>query len=222
VLLLDEPLGALDLKLRREMQQELKAIQREVGVTFVFVTHDQEEAMTMSDRIAVMSRGRLQQLGRPREIYDYPANSFVAGFIGASNLLDGVVGRDGIELIDGVTVRTGHSSLPVGTVVVVSIRPEKITLAQTANGDRAHLQGEVVDSVYLGALTHVSLRIAGGQRILAMVPHGSDLAERLAPGASAVIQWRPDDMTVLEQATVEQPTVKPAGSTDPAQSQRHG
>ena len=197
VLLLDEPLGALDLKLRREMQRELKAIQREVGVTFVFVTHDQEEAMTMSDRIAVMNGGRLQQAGRPREIYDHPANAFVAGFIGASNLLRGVVRRDGVELDGGLLLPIDGAGIADGTSVIVSIRPERVRVVGTPSGRGPHVEVEVIDTVYLGAATHASLRTAQGQAMSTVIPHGSGAADGLVPGSRALIEWLPEDAIVL-------------------------
>jgi spermidine/putrescine transport system ATP-binding protein len=151
VLLLDEPLGALDLKLRRQMQVELKQIQREVGITFVYVTHDQEEALSMSDRIAVMSRGRIAQCGPPEEIYEHPQEEFVAGFIGISNLLEGVVQ-------DAGTVRIGTGdTLPAplpgdcsrGDVVQLSVRPEKIALDDEIEDGMVSLEGTVEGRVYL-------------------------------------------------------------------------
>jgi spermidine/putrescine transport system ATP-binding protein len=136
VLLLDEPLGALDLKLRKAMQIELKRIQTEVGITFIYVTHDQEEAMTMSNRLAVMRHGHVEQLGPPEEVYEYPQTEFVAGFLGASNLLDGEIKeqRDGqtTVLLSGgttITLPTDRAAFPVGTQVKVGVRPEKITIA---------------------------------------------------------------------------------------------
>ncbi|MFM7718986.1 MAG: ABC transporter ATP-binding protein, partial [Actinomycetota bacterium] len=135
VLLLDEPLGALDLKLRKQMQLELKRIQDEVGITFVYVTHDQEEAMTMSDRLAVMRHGRIEQIGPPEEVYEAPATEFVAGFLGASNLLDGeMLAPDGDRSVvrlaggDVVSLPLGRGSFPAGTKVRVGVRPEKVTI----------------------------------------------------------------------------------------------
>jgi putative spermidine/putrescine transport system ATP-binding protein len=150
VLLLDEPLGALDLKLRREMQIELKAIQREVGITFVFVTHDQEEALTMSDRIAVFNEGRIEQLATPVELYEHPSSAFVAGFVGTSNLLQGAVAR---ELV-------GEE----GTFVV---RPEKLQMhpeadAPAASADTCVAPGVVREVVYLGASTHSVVGLDAG------------------------------------------------------------
>ncbi len=161
VLLLDEPLGALDLKLRKEMQLELKALQQEVGITFVYVTHDQEEALTMSDRIAVMNQGKVLQVGNPVEIYERPTTRFVADFIGESNFLDGrVVARDGeqarvfvpdleTELIGAATGRVG-----VGDEVIVSVRPEKIRLLDQPAVNNS-IEACVVASTYIGSDTHV-------------------------------------------------------------------
>ncbi len=160
VLLLDEPLGALDLKLRQEMQGELKSLQRELGVTFVFVTHDQEEALTMSDRIAVMHDGRLLQVGAPEEIYERPSNRFVADFIGQTNLLEGTV-EDGetVCLANGSRVAAG-SDLAAGTAVALSLRPERIELhpRDTTEPSAAgtSVEGIVASSTYLGsALVHL-------------------------------------------------------------------
>jgi spermidine/putrescine transport system ATP-binding protein len=168
VLLLDEPLGALDLKLRKEMQLELKALQQQLGITFVYVTHDQEEAMTMSDRIAVMSRGKVQQMGTPVEIYERPANRFVADFIGESNFLEGRIKSlsaneaciyipEWDEELYGIPVSEG---LVNGEDVTVSIRPEKIHITEKPlNIDT--LSGQVVNTVYIGTDTHVYLDVKG-------------------------------------------------------------
>ncbi|MFB3737723.1 MAG: ABC transporter ATP-binding protein [Candidatus Velamenicoccus archaeovorus] len=136
VLLLDEPLGALDLKLRKQMQLELKRIQEEVGITFIYVTHDQEEAMTMSNRLAVMRHGRIEQIGPPEEVYENPQTEFVAGFLGASNLLDGEMKehRDGLSTVllpggTAVHLPSERADVPPGTAVRVGVRPEKITIA---------------------------------------------------------------------------------------------
>ena len=133
VLLLDEPLGALDLKLRRQLQVELKRIQTEVGITFVYVTHDQEEALTMSDRIAVMHAGKVEQLGTPEELYERPANRFVADFIGSTNLLSGRIESDGrVRLSTGELAPVAHDGLAAGTEVEISIRPEAVALVQAS------------------------------------------------------------------------------------------
>lgn len=168
VLLLDEPLGALDLKLRKEMQLELKALQQQLGITFVYVTHDQEEAMTMSDRIAVMSKGKVQQLGTPVEIYERPANRFVADFIGESNFFEGkiktlsakevcvVVPELHGELI-GIPVSDG---LVNGEEVTVSIRPEKVHVAEKPINQNS-FKGKVTNTVYIGTDTHVFADVHG-------------------------------------------------------------
>ena len=148
VLLLDEPLGALDLKLRQQMQVELKNIQREVGITFIFVTHDQEEALTMSDRIAVFNEGRIEQVGTPAEVYEHPSTTFVAGFVGTSNLVSGEVAKR----ITGLPDR-------------FSVRPEKIHLAsadEKVDGDMFSINGTVRDVVYLGLYTRYLVELEGG------------------------------------------------------------
>jgi spermidine/putrescine transport system ATP-binding protein len=189
-LLLDEPLGALDLKLRQAMQVELKRIQREVGITFCYVTHDQSEALTMSDRIAVMHDGAIEQLGTPREIYERPATKFVAGFIGTSNLLAGPVARvDGgiavIEFTAGerivVPVRRGH--VVAGTRLELAVRPEKIALRTqqpTANGHSV-LFGTVIEVDYLGTSTNYSVITSTGAQVVVFAQNassGDDLAVR--------------------------------------------
>ena len=150
VLLLDEPLGALDLKLRKGLQIELKQIQREVGITFVYVTHDQEEALTMSDRIAVMNGGRVEQIGSPEEVYEHPATSFVAGFIGVSNLMPGTVAsangeRARVRLDTGVELDARASGMASGDRCYAVVRPEKLQI-QTVNGagaDQPSVEGMV-------------------------------------------------------------------------------
>jgi spermidine/putrescine transport system ATP-binding protein len=167
VLLLDEPLGALDLKLRKEMQLELKTLQREVGITFVYVTHDQEEALTMSDRIAVMNLGKVLQTGTPTEIYERPNCRFVADFIGETNFLDGVVeeqeGELATVLVDGrlpVTAQADQTLSP-GTRVTVAIRPEKIRLLpKPGQGSYNSFHGEVAQVVYIGTDTRFKVRLS--------------------------------------------------------------
>ena len=168
VLLLDEPLGALDLKLRKEMQLELKSLQKEVGITFVYVTHDQGEALTMSDCIAVMNLGKLLQMGSAVEIYERPANRFVADFIGESNFLEGnVKSIKGKQAV--VYVRAWEQELPglvtgqvkAGDDVVISVRPEKIRLSDGSTPEGISLEGTVVNSTYIGSDTHVYLDVRG-------------------------------------------------------------
>lgn len=170
VLLLDEPLGALDLKLRKEMQLELKTLQREVGITFIYVTHDQEEALTMSDRIAVMSKGVALQIGLPEEIYERPADKFVADFIGETNFLDGVVkGQSGstVEVeIPGTGLAHVESSRTFanGQHVSVAVRPEKLRLNSDVK-EGNNLRGRVEDVIYIGTDTHYGVRMSGGQKV---------------------------------------------------------
>jgi spermidine/putrescine transport system ATP-binding protein len=169
VLLLDEPLGALDLKLRKEMQLELKTLQREVGITFIYVTHDQEEALTMSDRIAVMNKGKALQIGLPEEIYERPADKFVADFIGETNFLDGTVrSQNGstvqIELPGTGTVYVESSrSFTNGQTVTVAVRPEKMSL-NSEIGDGNSLRGRVEEVIYIGTDTHYGIRFAGSHK----------------------------------------------------------
>ncbi|MGM9441716.1 ABC transporter ATP-binding protein [Streptomyces murinus] len=178
VLLLDEPLGALDLKLREQMQGELKALQREVGITFVFVTHDQEEALTMSDRIAVFDRGRIAQVGTPAEIYERPATPFVASFVGTSNLLDGEAARR-----------------LVGAPGTYNIRPEKIrVLKESAEADEPEhttATGLVADVVYLGDTTRLLVDLDGGGRLTAVQQNLETSAEDVAAyrGTRVRLQW---------------------------------
>ena len=169
VLLLDEPLGALDLKLRKEMQLELKTLQREVGITFIYVTHDQEEALTMSDRIAVMSKGVALQVGMPEEIYERPANKFVADFIGETNFLDGVVKGQSDSVVEVELTGTGvvhvksSRTFTNGQQVAVAVRPEKLRLNAEVEGGN-NLKGRVEDVIYIGTDTHYGVRFSGGQK----------------------------------------------------------
>ena len=171
VLLLDEPLGALDLKLRKEMQLELKALQKQLGITFVYVTHDQEEALTMSDRIAVMSFGKVMQMGPSVEIYERPTSRFVAGFIGEANFLEGRVksarGDEAVVTIpawEEELTGTITAKISAGDDAVVSIRPEKIRLSEKPDDGGNCLEGVVVTSTYIGSDTHIYLDVRG-QRI---------------------------------------------------------
>ena len=199
VLLLDEPLAALDRKLREEMRAELREIQRSVGITTIFVTHDQAEALGLSDRIAVMQGGRIAQLGPPREIYERPATRFVADFIGASTVVRGrAVAADRLELPGGprLLVRVG-APFGVGEEIELTIRPERIRLAAAA-GDNV-VEGRVVGVVYQGLQTEVTVDLAGGPRVLVFVPEPAPAA--LAPGqplrlhlpADAFVRLLPED-----------------------------
>src|SRR5712692_3274918 len=174
VLLLDEPLGALDAKLRKALQIELKALQEEVGITFIYVTHDQEEALTMSDRLAVMSNGRIEQIGSPVEVYEEPATAYVADFLGASNLMTArVSGRNGdgqcrIRLGDFELLAGQGDTESTGEVKVV-IRPERVRLEPHGSPGENRVPGMVERSVYLGSTTQLFVRLAVGQTLQAMV-----------------------------------------------------
>ena len=193
VLLLDEPLGALDLKLRKQMQLELKRIQHEVGITFVHVTHDQEEAMTMADQIAVMNRGHIEQLGRPAELYERPATAFVAGFLGVSNLLRGTVeGPDAIRLDEGTLVRANVNGR--SGPIAAGVRPEKITIG--AGGGANELPGTVSESAYIGVATQVVVRTKAGT--VQVFAQNIDSGGRIpAPGTNVILSWAPESTFVV-------------------------
>src|SRR6476619_7579061 len=205
-LLLDEPLGALDLKLRQAMQLELKRIQREVGITFVFVTHDQEEALTMSDRIAVMSEGRVEQIGSPEEIYHQPTSEFVAGFIGMANLLPATVtavsaGRATATLGDGTVVDAeAADGLAVGDPATFMVRPERMHLSVDRPGSEgAAVPTEVVDLVFQGPVVRFDLRGPGGSELVAHVGPEDDLRLPHA-GDQLWARWEPDSGRLLRRA----------------------
>jgi spermidine/putrescine transport system ATP-binding protein len=211
VLLLDEPLGALDLKLRKQMQVELKRIQQEVGITFIYVTHDQEEAMTMSDRIAVMNRGHYEQLGPPQELYERPQTRFVAGFLGASNLLAGRAdGRaDGyavVRLAGGAAVRVPADRLDGRTALAVGVRPEKVRLQEATDATPPGaniLDGRVRDTSYTGVSTLYRVELRSGDLVavyeqnVARVGSGS----LFQPGDEVRLAWSPDDTFVVDPPT---------------------
>jgi spermidine/putrescine transport system ATP-binding protein len=201
VLLLDEPLGALDLKLRKQMQLELKRIQHEVGITFVHVTHDQEEAMTMADQIAVMNRGRIEQLGGPTELYERPQTAFVAGFLGTSNLLSAVVDGDGRAVLeDGTEVRLDTTD--VRGKVAVGVRPEKMRLDDPREGEN-RLGGTVRESAYIGVATQVVVGTAAGDLT---VFHQNAEAGGVIPaqGSTVTVSWSPEATFVVDRE--EEPT----------------
>ncbi|MEU3164366.1 ABC transporter ATP-binding protein [Streptosporangium sp. NPDC006930] len=197
-LLLDEPLGALDLKLRQAMQIELKRIQREVGITFVYVTHDQSEALTMSDRIAVMNDGTVEQLGSPREIYERPATAFVAGFIGTSNLLSGTVDRfqSGfavLKLGEDDHVLTEGGSFGAGEPIAITVRPEKIriTTEEQPVGDLSVVRGTVSEVVYLGLYTSYTVCLAHGEEVTVFQQNALDSASTAERGDAVWLSWLP-------------------------------
>jgi len=193
VLLLDEPLGALDLKLRKQMQLELKAIQHDVGITFVHVTHDQEEAMTMADGIAIMNAGKIEQLGSPNELYEEPKTAFVAGFLGISNLLPGTIsGADTVRLDDGTTVRVPAEALKGRDGrIAVGVRPEKIRLD---HGEENRLTGRLLETAYVGVATQYVLETKAGNVSL-YVQNSEPGARQEAPSQ---ISWSPDSTFVVD------------------------
>ena len=211
VLLLDEPLGALDLKLRKQMQVELKRIQQEVGITFIYVTHDQEEAMTMSDRIAVMNKGRYEQLGDPEGLYERPSTRFVAGFLGISNLLPGTVqGTDGryasVRLADNTSILAPSAMVGTGPSVSVGVRPEKIRLREatdTLPTGHNQLPGVVRDASYLGVSTQYQIEARGGARLTVFEQNveRATKSELWSPGEQVVMTWQPDHSFVIAEPT---------------------
>ncbi|MFG2060512.1 ABC transporter ATP-binding protein [Micromonospora sp. NPDC048871] len=216
VLLLDEPLGALDLKLRRQMQIELKRIQTEVGITFVHVTHDQEEAMTMADTVAVMNAGRIEQLGAPADIYEFPATAFVANFLGQSNLIAGEVsGSNGEDTL--VTARGARFSVPSARArtdqgpVYLGVRPEKLHLAAAAvqvPAGSQHLDGTISDASYVGVSTQYLLRTSWGTELSVFVAN-SGTQERFAVGERAVAYWDPRHAFLLDRRAGEDDRTSP-------------
>ncbi len=200
-LLLDEPLGALDLKLRQAMQVELKRIQREVGITFVYVTHDQNEALTMSDRIAVMNDGAIEHLGTPRDIYEHPKTRFVAGFIGTSNLLSGTVtqvdaDRAIIEVSpdERIVVPLGDgATVAPGSTLELTVRPEKIEISTTRPAGRGCLlRGQVTEVVYLGTSTNFSVTTTTGADITVFQQNSAAAGDVAARGDSVWLSWQPE------------------------------
>ncbi|MEV1332308.1 ABC transporter ATP-binding protein [Micromonospora costi] len=216
VLLLDEPLGALDLKLRRQMQIELKRIQTEVGITFVHVTHDQEEAMTMADTVAVMNAGRIEQLGAPADIYEFPATAFVANFLGQSNLLAAeAAGTAGDEV--PVTAHGARYSVPADRARVdrgpahLGVRPEKLHLVGSADqvpAGHQHLAGVISDASYVGVSTQYLLRTPWGSE-LSVFAANSGATQRFAVGAEAVAHWDPRHAFLLPREPGEDDRTSP-------------
>jgi spermidine/putrescine transport system ATP-binding protein len=207
VLLLDEPLGALDLKLRKQLQVELKRVQSEVGITFVYVTHDQEEALTMSDRIAVMNRGRVEQLGTPEELYERPSTRFVADFIGTTNLLTGAVesstgGAVTVRLGSGDQCVVAGAGLAVGAAVEVSIRPESVVLSPADGGSRSSspLAATVEQVAYLGGSVQYLVRTTGGLALTALTPK---TGTRLPVGDVVDVSWTPSEALILASDSTE-------------------
>jgi spermidine/putrescine transport system ATP-binding protein len=208
VLLLDEPLGALDMKLRKQMQLELKTIQQEVGITFIYVTHDQEEAMTMSDRLAVMRHGKIEQIGAPEDVYELPATEFVAGFLGASNLLDGEL-KDATDGVTGIRVKSGElvfaktERIPQVSdrAVRVGVRPEKITIvADDGNPPpgRNHVSGVVRMSTYIGVNYQYKVEGPQGTQLTVYVQNLGAAGSNPSAGQKVRLEWLPEHTFVVE------------------------
>lgn len=204
VLLLDEPLGALDLKLRKAMQLELKEIQRQLGITFIFVTHDQEEALVMSDRIGVMSAGKLLQVGTPKEIYEQPTTRFVADFIGDTNFLPCEVkavsaGIATVMVAGQLTMQAAGSATTVGEKATLAIRPEKIhlhTLDDRVEGE-AVFQGKIIEAVFVGTDTVFRVEVAPGAAVEVRHQNTNITGEQFVDGQEVAVSWRPESARVL-------------------------
>ena len=201
VLLLDEPLGALDLKLRRQMQSELSRIHRQVGTTFVFVTHDQEEALSMATRIAVMSQGRVVQLGTPREVYHRPVSRFVADFIGESNFFSGTVDRDAsgshITLLGGITLPVANGAAPGPATLMV--RPEAVTIGRAEESPGTALRGRIAHVAFMGDHTLITVETPAGAVVVHRSHQGGadDDAKIGHPGEEASLWWPSELATIV-------------------------
>jgi putrescine transport system ATP-binding protein len=203
LLLLDEPLTALDRKLREEMRFELKHIHQRVGITFLMVTHDQEEAMSMASRIAVMNEGRIEQEGSPEEVYENPANRFVAGFLGAVNLFEGKVARAeaGRLMVDTEAGRLTviHSALAVGAAVTVAVRPEKLGFATARDGAVPNVLPGIVRTIaYRGEASTCQIELGSGQLVRGTISNGKGAASAFFPGAALFLSFAPDAARVLQ------------------------
>ena len=211
VLLLDEPLGALDLKLRKGLQVELKRIQREVGITFVYVTHDQEEALTMSDRIAVMNRGRIEQIADPEAVYERPASAFVAGFIGVSNLMPCTIeSGDRVKLDHGPVVPATANGFKPGDRCQAIVRPEKLRVTDEsggASGDSPSVDGTVESSMYLGTSTQLVVGLGEDTRMTVLVPNADEAERQRLPGGGARVRlsWEPEHMHLVSDSNSSNP-----------------
>ena len=218
VLLLDEPLGALDLKLRKNLQVELKRIQQDIGITFVYVTHDQEEALTMSDRIAVMNKGVIEQVAGPEEVYERPSTTFVAGFIGVSNLMPGIVksvvdDRAKVELEAGVTVEAPARGLSEGETCHAVVRPEKLVVEPIVAGEAQRpsatgaqsVDGVIESSIYLGTATQIVVELRGGAKMTVLVPNADESKRQGLPGGGADVRlaWVPEHVHLVRESPAE-------------------
>jgi spermidine/putrescine transport system ATP-binding protein len=209
VLLLDEPLGALDLKLRKRLQLELSQIHRDVGTTFVYVTHDQEEAMSVSSRIAVMSEGRIRQIGTPSEIYFKPGSRFVADFIGESNFLD-VDARDApkgtVYLPDGRALPAQANGWAGGSRATLMVRPESVHVGDPADAPEASLRGRIVKTSFLGSETRVAVSTDAVEAPITAAQFGRDraLTRHLSPDREVAIWWSREDAVLLPEESTEE------------------
>ena len=197
VLLLDEPLGALDLKLRKQMQGELKALQRRLGITFIYVTHDQEEALTMSDRIAVMNRGRLEQVGTPEQVYNHPETKFVADFIGESNIIEGYVENMTEDSIE-VTMESGKAVIPetgyrMEEMVYLCIRPENLKIS-TEEKEGFRFRGQVREHIFIGSTNKTMIEMPNGQMLKSVTPAEDEL---IPTGTTVNVYWNPGKAVVM-------------------------
>jgi spermidine/putrescine transport system ATP-binding protein len=213
VLLLDEPLGALDLKLRKELQIELKGIQRDVGITFVYVTHDQEEALTMSDRIAVMNHGRVEQVSAPVDVYERPTTTFVAGFIGVSNLMPATVVESGVVQLDsGPRIDARTDGFESGERCHAVVRPEKLMIETTGadGGGLPRVEGIVESSIYLGTTTQMVVDLGKEIRMTVLCPNTSEAERQSLPGGGARVSlsWEPEHMHLVRESPAASPDVK--------------
>ncbi|MEK6228365.1 MAG: ABC transporter ATP-binding protein [Actinomycetota bacterium] len=221
VLLLDEPLGALDLKLRKQLQVELKGIQRDVGITFVYVTHDQEEALTMSDRIAVMNRGVLEQIDPPEAVYERPSTTFVAGFIGVSNLMPAEVVAPGeLRLDAGIDVHLDTNGSAPGERCHVVVRPEKLELHRQEDDlppDKPAVKGVIESSLYLGTTTQVAVRLHDATAMTVLVPNSDEAArQRLpAPGSPVRLAWTTEHIHIVREAVGGEPAAAEESASQP-------
>ncbi len=200
VLLLDEPFGALDLKLRKQMQVETKKLQRTLGITFIFVTHDQEEALTMSNIVGVINRGRIEQIGNSHEIYERPSTRFVAGFIGEANIIRANVVelRTGNALMkhDRLEILAPADGLAVGEELFLSVRPEKVRVGSAAEGCLNRFEGTIVDEVYVGLSSKVTIQLDLGGRLVSRVQI-ADIGQSIPIGSHVVVGWDPGNAIVI-------------------------
>lgn len=199
VLLLDEPLGALDLKLRKQMQLELKHLQQELGITFIYVTHDQEEALTMSDRIVVMNKGKIEQIDNPRELYEHPKTLFVANFIGDTNILSGKIHttnekQTAIKIDQNDIIINDSLTFKQNDNVSISIRPEKITFTTEQTDNQPYLEAKVVESIYLGSLTKIVVELSDGQKVIVQTTNGHHFND----GETAFLTWDTNNCLIYQ------------------------